>query len=90
MAHKTHKNQSLGNLYQKPDTPYMLEGQQPLTPQARQFLAGKFGQMGQQALQGQQSRQADYQKRMAAWKQQNAERQAKKRKKKEKKVLGLF
>lgn len=70
--------------------PSPLRGKSQMSPQGRQFLAQQVQQIGQQALQGRQSRQADYQKRLAAWKQQNAERQAKKRKKKEKKVLGLF
>ncbi len=69
---------------------YPLRGKSEMSPQGRQFLAQQAQQIGQQVLQGQQSRQADYQKRLAAWKQQNAQRQAKKRKKKEKKVLGLF
>lgn len=65
--------------------PKVFRGKQSMSPQQRQFLAGQVQQVGQQALQGQQSRQADYQKRLAAWKQGNAQREAKKRKKKEKK-----
>lgn len=72
------------------NSPMPLRGKSQMAPQGRQFLAQQVQQIGQQALQGQQSRQADYQNRLAAWKQQNAQRQAKKRKKKEKKVLGLF
>ncbi len=69
----------------KPMFTKVFKGKQEMTPQQRQFLAGQVQQVSQQALQGQQSRQADYQKRLAAWKQANAEREAKKRKKKEKK-----
>lgn len=65
--------------------PKVFRGKQSMSPQGRQFLAGQVQQIGQQALQGQQSRQADYQRRLGIWKKNKAKRQAEKQQKKEKK-----
>lgn len=79
-------------MIQKPGYSKVFEGKQrqQASARAQQFLAGQAQQVQQQFLQGRQSKQADYEKRLAAWKKDNAARQAKKQQKKEKKVLGLF